>query len=48
MRPYNGAGLNNECGYLPDVERILQVTAPWPAFLALTEMQYSSPMFNSC
>lgn len=30
--------------YLPEVDLILQVTAPLPAFLALTVMQYSSPL----
>lgn len=30
--------------YLPDVDRILQVTAPLPAFSVLTVMQYSSPL----
>ena len=34
--------------YLPEVERMRQVTAPLPAFLALTEMQYSSPMVSVC
>lgn len=30
--------------YLPEVDLILQVTAPLPAFFALTVMQYSSPL----
>lgn len=34
--------------YLPDVPRMRQVTAPLPAFLALTEMQYSSPIDSVC
>lgn len=34
--------------YLPEVPRIRQVTAPFPAFLALTEMQYSSPIDRVC
>lgn len=34
--------------YLPEVPRMRQVTAPLPAFLALTEMQYSSPIDSVC
>lgn len=33
--------------YLPEVERIRQVTAPKPAFFAFTVIQYSSPIVNS-